>query len=228
MWGFALLSLLACVPPRVAQQLSLLEARMQVLEQVAGIPTPATPAAEAAAERLLAETLVAADDLRWDDAKARCGTLTSTYGNTASGIQAGRVCGLWAVIGRPAADYTDVQSWFVGAAPSPGTQLLVFAEEWCPHCQRELPKVQEVSIRWKDRLQVVGLTQVTRSATDDSVRAWVQQAGVTFPFGKESGALSEHYGVQGIPAAALVRDDVVIWRGHPAQLDDVLLEKLLR
>ena len=40
---------------------------------------------------------------------------------------------------------------------------------------------------------------------------------------KGNGALSQHMNVSGIPAAAVVKDGVVIWRGHPARLDETVL-----
>ena len=39
--------------------------------------------------------------------------------------------------------------------------------------------------------------------------------------------MSAAYAVSGIPAAALVKEGKVIWRGHPARLTDELLEQLL-
>ena len=39
--------------------------------------------------------------------------------------------------------------------------------------------------------------------------------------------MSSSFAVTGIPAAALVKDGKVVWRGHPARLDDALLDKLM-
>ena len=48
---------------------------------------------------------------------------------------------------------------------------------------------------------------------------------VSYPIAKESGdALSKHFGVRGIPAAAMVKDGKVVWRGHPARLTDDMIE----
>jgi hypothetical protein len=77
-------------------------------------------------------------------------------------------------------------------------------------------------------MKVVGLTKVNRSSTDDSVRKFITEQAVTYPMGKEKGGnLSTHYGVAGVPAAALVKDGKVVWRGHPARLNDEALNKLL-
>ena len=35
------------------------------------------------------------------------------------------------------------------------------------------------------------------------------------------------FNVTGIPAAALVKEGKVIWRGHPGRLDDATIDKLI-
>ncbi|MFT7518621.1 MAG: hypothetical protein ACI9MC_000753, partial [Kiritimatiellia bacterium] len=52
--------------------------------------------------------------------------------------------------------------------------------------------------------------------------------GVTFPIGKDGGELTKFYAVSGVPAAAVVKDGVVVWRGHPAKLDATMIEGWLR
>ena len=47
------------------------------------------------------------------------------------------------------------------------------------------------------------------------------------PIAKEGGAYSSVFNVSGIPAAAIVKDGKIIWRGHPARLDKTMLEGLL-
>jgi hypothetical protein len=78
-------------------------------------------------------------------------------------------------------------------------------------------------------LGIIALTKVTKSATEESVEAFIKDSKLTFPVGKEpeGGPLSAAYAVSGIPAAALVKDGKVIWRGHPARLTDELLEQML-
>jgi len=102
--------------------------------------------------------------------------------------------------------------------------VVVFFEEWCPHCRREMPQLQATWTRWRSQgLGVVGLTKITRSSTETSVREFLKEHGVGFPIGHEDGSLSTAYAVTGIPASVVVRDGVVIWRGHPARLTDEML-----
>ena len=45
---------------------------------------------------------------------------------------------------------------------------------------------------------------------------------------KEGGDVSKEFAVSGIPAAAIVKDGEIVWRGHPGRLDDDLINKLIR
>jgi hypothetical protein len=59
------------------------------------------------------------------------------------------------------------------------------------------------------------------------VRSFVTEKGVQYPVAKENGSLSSHFGVSGIPAAAVVKNGKVIWRGHPARLSEAMLKSWL-
>ena len=69
---------------------------------------------------------------------------------------------------------------------------------------------------------------MTKSATDEKVEEFIKESKAKFPILKEKdGSLSKAYAVSGIPAAALVKDGKVIWRGHPARLDDATIDALM-
>jgi len=111
-----------------------------------------------------------------------------------------------------------------------GTQLLVFWETWCPFSQRALPRIEEFYRQYQGELQVVGLTEVTRSATDDKVRDFISSKGVTFPILKIDGGVKPFFGMQGTPWGALVRNGRVIWEDNvdtPEVISGVLLKGLL-
>ena len=74
----------------------------------------------------------------------------------------------------------------------------------------------------------LAVTKVTKSSTDDKVQALVADDHLGFAVAKETGEMSMTYAVTGIPAAALVRDGVVVWRGHPQRLTDAVLDTLLK
>jgi thiol-disulfide isomerase/thioredoxin len=128
--------------------------------------------------------------------------------------------------GGPAAEL-DIDKWYQGKAGLADGEvtLLVFWESWCPHCKREVPKLEATYQKYKGQgLNLVGLTKVTKSATDETVEAFIQENKLTYPVAKETGKSSEDYAVNGVPAAAAVKDGKVIWRGHPGRLTDATIE----
>ncbi|MFT5686791.1 MAG: serine/threonine protein kinase/thiol-disulfide isomerase/thioredoxin [Myxococcota bacterium] len=126
------------------------------------------------------------------------------------------------VIGKIAPDLV-VEKWFTGSGSTyKNVTLLIFWEQWCPHCKREVPALQEVYQTYSNRgLQIIGLTKITKDSTEEKVEEFISEKGLTYPIAKEygGGSLSEYFNVSGIPAAALIKDGEVIWRGHPARLN---------
>ena len=76
-------------------------------------------------------------------------------------------------------------------------------------------------------LNIVGLTKITKSSTEAKVTQFIETNGLQFPIAKERGDLSQYFGVSGIPAAAVVKDGTIIWRGHPNGLNDALIQAWL-
>ena len=123
----------------------------------------------------------------------------------------------------------DIEKWYQGEGDidlTKGTTLVVFWEVWCPHCRREVPNVKETVSKYGDKgLQVVGLTKVTRSSTEEKVTEFIKEHDLNYPVAKEKdGALSKYFNVSGIPAAAVVKDGEIVWRGHPARLSDDMIK----
>jgi thiol-disulfide isomerase/thioredoxin len=166
------------------------------------------------------------------EARGALDAFNAKYAGTEAAKRAARMGEELNVVGKPAPAEFAVEKWYVPGDPvdlsAPGTTLLVFFEEWCPHCKREVPKLKETYARMKaEGLHVVALTKLTRGATDEKVQAMIQEGGLDFPIAKETGALSEYFNISGIPAAAVVKDGRVIWRGHPANLSDAVLKGML-
>ena len=226
-----------CQDPEAAKKIEDLEARIAQLEQkaaagpAAGAKPGQQPAAtgpeEQAAAELLKEASKLAEEMKYEDAKGQLAELKEKYPQTRAARAATRLDSELAVIGKPQSDMS-VEKWYKGNANigDGKAQLLVFWEVWCPHCKREVPKMSATYDKYKDRgLSVVGLTKQTRGITDDQVTAFIDENKVGYPIAKEAGdAMSQHYGVRGIPAAAVVKDGKVVWRGHPARLNDEMIE----
>ncbi len=228
-------------PCATEAQLQLLDAkvaelttRLASLEQQQSQLAGPTPAQEAAAAELVAEITRLATEGNMTGAKARADQLEAEFGATLAYADARKLLAELAVIGQrvPSGWSGSISRWFQGESNvnlGEGTSLLVFWELWCPHCRREVPVLKATHERFSSKgLNVVGLTRVTRSATVESVQSFLKEQAIQYPVAQETGDLSRAFNVSGIPAAAVVQDGVVIWRGHPARLTDSLLSTLLR
>lgn len=164
-----------------------------------------------------------------EEARAKISELFAKYPQTRAARGAQALRSELEVIGKAAPVKLSVEKWYQGevegakALASKAT-LLVFWEQWCPHCQREVPRLAQVYAAYKDKgLAVVGLTRLSRNGTDEQVSTFIKERGVPYPMAKETGDLSTYFNVGGIPAAALIKNGKVIWRGHPATLSDEFL-----
>ncbi|MFT5587570.1 MAG: thiol-disulfide isomerase/thioredoxin [Cognaticolwellia sp.] len=237
------LILLACLTPRQADQLvaqnaelanalgksqgELARAASQLAEcQTSAAQPTAAQEIEAAAMLVQAnEALERGDALT---AKGMVAVILSEYGSTQAARGAMRVARELEAVGLDAVSLDPVEWWQGQYEPNAKATLIVFWEQWCSHCRREMPKTNLQWQRYKDQgLQVIGLTKVTKSSTDESARALLIDQDIGFAVGKENGSVSEAYFVSGIPAAVVIQDGKVIWRGHPAKISDEAIESWL-
>ena len=234
MWILPLVASLALAKPTCKQELDVLRARVALLEaELEALRAARGPAPDAEREAAAAALVTQLQERRAGGdiagALAIAQQVARDYADTRAARSVSRFIDELAVVGTPAAPIA-VSSWMQGQASyadAPVT-LLIFFEEWCPHCRRELPSLAQRAAALRARgVNVVGLTKITKSSTDEGVRAFLAENAVGFPIGKEDGAMSLAFKVTGIPAAALVRDGTVIWRGHPAQLTDERLAATL-
>ncbi len=199
-------------------------------------PVSATPSAspedEAAASKLMEDVQNALKTNDYPTAKAKLAEMQSKFATTRAGKAAVRMASEVNVVGTDAHPI-EVQKWFTkdqGSYANNKVTLVVFWEAWCPHCKEEMPKLPALLEKYKSKgLGIVALTKVTKTATDDMVTQFITDNKIDFPVGKETdqGTMSQAFQVSGIPAAALVKDGKVIWRGHPARLTDDVMTQLL-
>ncbi len=230
----------ACSDPNLASKVSDLETRVAKMEE-ASKAAPARPGAapaapvneeeEKAAAELLKAASQAAEAMKYDEAKSKIAELKEKYPQSRPARASARLEEELAVIGKPAQPL-KLEKMVQGAEPTMTdgkATLVVFWEIWCPHCKREVPKLQETYNKYQGKgLQMVGLTKQSKGVTDDQVTEFLKAQNVSYPIGKEAGQeTSEYYGVKGIPAAVMVKDGKVVWRGHPARLTDAMLDEFI-
>jgi thiol-disulfide isomerase/thioredoxin len=218
----ALENRIATLEKTLAQRLTAIERKVA---QGGGAAQQVDPKAEAAYAEVT--KLMAAGD--YEQAKTSMAEFMKTYGSSTTAKKARRTYQELSVIGKTAPAEWKIEKWYQGESDvdlaGGKTTLLVFWEEWCPHCKREVPKMQALYNGLKgDGLQVVGLTKITRSSTEEKVTSFISEAQIAYPVAKETGELSSYFNVSGIPAAAVIKDGKVVWRGHPAQLNEAKLK----
>jgi peroxiredoxin len=223
----------ACAEPALEQRVADLEARLQKMEKSGGDVKGKSPVKpqnneeEQAAAKVLKEASTLAEALKYDEAKTKLAELKEKYGKTRAARAAQRLEREIGVVGVDAGSF-EVEKWYQGeiSMADGKATLLVFWEVWCPHCKREVPKMNETYNKYKDKgLNVVGLTKITRNATEEQVTAFIKEKEVDYGLAKEQGdSMSKRFGISGIPAAAMVKDGKVVWRGHPARLKDEMIE----
>jgi thiol-disulfide isomerase/thioredoxin len=207
-------------------QVSILTQRVEALESSAGGAPPAGNEEAGSALLELANTAYKAHD--YEDARTLFQQIIDEHPTTQAAKPARRTVVELSVIGKDAGSF-EVKEWLQGSATPDDNSMtvLVFFEEWCPHCEREVPELEAKSQSWAALgIGVVGFTRLTRTSTLESTREMLKKNKVTYPIAVETGDIAERFNVSGIPAAAIIGDGKVLWRGHPARIDDALIEGL--
>lgn len=213
---------------QLIERVAALEGELGALQTRINSNHPDAKAERAASEALRAVTM-ARQQGNMTTAKARLDALMKDYGNTKAAKQAAGLQRDLAVIGKPAPSTWAIERWFQGEGEinldGSGTTLVVFWETWCPHCRREVPKLQKLyEEKRSNGLQILGLSQLTKSANEASMRQFIDEHQLKFPLAKEDGKLANYFGVGGIPSAAVIKDKAVVWSGHPAQLTPAMID----
>lgn len=216
-------------------QLAALTARVAALESAQGRPGGVAPASaldEERARALYQQAKGAVDRAAFDEGKRALEELMRLYPNSRVASQALRLSQELALIGQPIGAPPGIVQWLSGGPDDlhldQGVTLIVFFEQWCPHCQRELPSLQGLTEVAGQPIEVLALTRITKTSTVQNTAEFLLQHGITYAVAQEDGVFYERAQVYGIPAAMVVRDGVVIWRGHPASLDEQLWLGLLK
>ena len=115
----------------------------------------------------------------------------------------------------------------VSVEPGGGTPMLVmFLAHWCPHCQREVPRVVEwVKQNGKpDGVGVISVaTQTTASQGNYPPGDWLDREGWPFPiiFDDESSTAWSAYGAGGFPYWVVIDRDGNVAGRFSGELPDV-------
>jgi len=123
-----------------------------------------------------------------------------------------------------------IEKWIQGGA-NPGqarVTFLIFWEEWCPYSHKALPGLREAYDNHKDRgLEMILLTEITLSSTEEKVVDCIGKNRLTFPVAKVGKETMAHFGARSWPSTVILVDGRMVWRGHPDDLTDQVYASLL-
>jgi len=174
--------------------------------------------AEKVAHNALDRSLDRLGRTHWATSAARS-ALAATY------ISQGKIEAAKEVYGhRPLPEDYAIEHEFQGnfePASSP-FHLLVFFEAWCPFSEQVMPKLGSIHREYRSEgLEVVGFTEVTRSATNEKVEQMLDDSYVEFAAVKEDGRLWTYYGCDGVPSLRLLHEGTLIWEGQGLSTDRI-------
>jgi TolA-binding protein/peroxiredoxin len=169
-----------------------------------------------------------------DRAEQSFGKLTAQYPNSFEAQKARKKLEGLGLVGTQALPLS-VKEW-VGKPPAEiGTLrdkvvVLSFWAIWCPHCRRNIPKMDQLVEHYAAKdLVVVGVTREKPGYEAEKIREFIKTHPMRFATGiDEDGKTSQAYAVSDIPCVVLIdRKGRIRWHGHPDFLQDGLLETLL-
>lgn len=221
---------------RISQQLVALEvtmlARLNKIEQQMASASARSLPSEGEELRLLQEISHHASD---GETQALMGSLDrylEKFGGSQNASLIEKMRHEIAVIGKPMPKDWELKYVFQGPPDgglgNDGLQVLLFWEEWCPHCRLEAPRMQEMYESLSPLgVNMVGLTEVNGESTIEKVYAFLVEKELDYPVIQVGSRLKNQFNVSGVPAAAIVADSQIVWRGHPARLTEELIRDMM-
>jgi thiol-disulfide isomerase/thioredoxin len=96
---------------------------------------------------------------------------------------------------------------------------------WCGPCRAEMPAIERVWQRHRNRgLVVVGVTIQDR---EEDAKAFMAEVGVTYPVGLDAdGSISRAYSIQGVPSTYFITDTGDLARAWVGVITEDRLESL--
>jgi peroxiredoxin len=105
--------------------------------------------------------------------------------------------------------------------------LLDFWATWCRYCRAELPAVDALSKRWRDKGLVVVGVSTDRPEEGDPAK-YAHAHNMTFPIVADSyGAASRAYGIESLPTVVVLSSAGKVVAVHTGVADDDELDRLI-
>jgi thiol-disulfide isomerase/thioredoxin len=126
----------------------------------------------------------------------------------------------------------DLDGRILSTAQLRGKVVIVnFWATWCPPCREEIPEMVELADRFKDRLQIIGVSE-DDDATPEEVRDFAREEKINYPIVMGGSGISREYGgVPALPTSFIVNTDGRVVVKHvglfPAEVYDREIRALL-
>jgi thiol-disulfide isomerase/thioredoxin len=123
----------------------------------------------------------------------------------------------------------DINGGVVSTAEWHGKVVLLnFWATWCPPCREEIPELIDLESRYKDRLQVIGIS-IDDPEDVGQVKRFSEREGVNYPIVMASREiLMEYGGVPALPTSFVVNTDGKIVQKHVGLYPTYVYETELR
>lgn len=128
----------------------------------------------------------------------------------------------------PAFLLTDVEGNPVSTAEWKGKVVILnFWATWCPPCRAEIPMMIDLQNRYKDRLQIVGVS--VDDAEPGEVAQFAKDAGMNYPVVMANrGLVQEYGGVPALPTAFVINPDTKVVQKHVGLFPESMYEQEIR
>jgi thiol-disulfide isomerase/thioredoxin len=128
----------------------------------------------------------------------------------------------------PAFDVRDLDGRVIPAAGWKGKVTLVnFWATWCPPCREEIPALVALQEKYRDRLQVIGVSEDEGSV--DTVRRFAEAHHINYPIVMLTPELEKTFpNVFALPTTFVVDRDVRLVQKHTGMLNAALTERETR